>query len=30
MATTDLGRLEPVDLREIWPNEENDFTPMAR
>ncbi|MCY4399802.1 MAG: DUF4268 domain-containing protein [Gemmatimonadetes bacterium] len=27
MATTDLGRLEPVDLREVWPNEESDFTP---
>ena len=27
MATNDLGRLEPVDLREIWPNEESDFTP---
>ena len=26
MATTDLGRLEPVDLREVWPNEESDFT----
>ena len=27
MATTDLGRLDPVDLREVWPNEESDFTP---
>ena len=27
MATRDLGTLEQVPIREIWPNEENDFTP---
>lgn len=27
MATTNLGRLEPVAVREVWPNEESDFTP---
>ena len=27
MMTTDLGSLEPVDLREVWKNEEADFTP---
>ena len=27
MGKTNLGRLEPVALREVWPNEEKDFTP---
>jgi len=27
MTTNNLGRLEPVDLRKVWPNEEIDFTP---
>ena len=27
MATTDLGRLEPVNPQDVWPNEESDFTP---
>lgn len=27
MPTTDLGRLDPVDLRLVWPREESDFTP---
>ena len=27
MATRDLGTLEQVPVREIWPHEENDFTP---
>jgi hypothetical protein len=30
-ATTHLGRLERVDLREVWPSEDGDFTPwLAR
>jgi hypothetical protein len=30
-AATQLGRLEPVDLREVWPSEGGDFTPwLAR
>ena len=27
MTTTDLGHLESVDPRVVWPNEESDFTP---
>ena len=27
MATRDLGTLEQVPVREIWPHEENNFTP---
>lgn len=27
MAQTNLGRLEPVAVRQVWPNEESDFTP---
>ena len=27
MAKASLGRLEPVAVREVWPNEESDFTP---
>ena len=27
MATPKLGRLEPVPLNEVWPNEASDFTP---
>lgn len=27
MATSELGRLKPVDLRKVWPDEESDFTP---
>ena len=27
MATKSLGLLQPVDLRQVWPNEESDFTP---
>ena len=26
MATKSLGLLQPVDLRQVWPNEESDFT----
>jgi hypothetical protein len=26
-VTAELGRLEPVPLREVWPHEANDFTP---
>src|SRR6476646_8369797 len=30
-TTTNLGRLERVDLREVWPTEDGDFTPwLAR
>ena len=27
MTKTSLGRLEKVDLKEIWPKEDKDFTP---
>ena len=26
---SEFGRLEPVKLRDAWPNEAQDFTPMA-
>jgi hypothetical protein len=29
--TAELGRLEPVPVRDVWPHEANDFTPwLAR
>lgn len=27
LVSKELSRLEPVELREIWPNETTDFTP---
>ena len=27
MTNSDLGKLEPVDLRDVWPNEAENFTP---